>query len=134
MIVFFDRSMAKKVGRRLRWLGVEVRLHDDFLAQSDEDELGMSLAGGNGWAYLTCDRGAIKRNSPYQHAILHYGVACFVFPRVSHCTALEKFRAVVRHCEFIRDVTTNQSRPFLYRLPRAGHPTQDTLPDGAGRE
>ena len=127
MTLFFDRSLAKRLPRALRLLGLTVITHDTHFDAKTKDEVWLQRAGKEGWFVITADE-HIRHNESEWRALADHDVGCFILVGAGELKRWDTARMIARNWERIEDISQNRPRPFLCSLYSRGTPKFRELP------
>jgi predicted nuclease of predicted toxin-antitoxin system len=112
--LFVDRSLGKRVGKRLREAGAAVELHDDHFAQTTEDSVWIPDVTARGWVILTKDKSIRRPRGEREDVLL---AAAKVFTLTSgNMSGDEMADLFVERLADIERIAGSQTPPFVYAI------------------
>lgn len=121
MILFFDRSLGKGLGRtlrRVRGFPATVELHDQHFAQNTPDDEWLAEVGQRGWFAIGQD---------YRHHLMDLEREAIRTHRVgvfylwgADASQWEQLRVLARAWSRIEAMTATAPPPFIYRIEKSG--------------
>jgi hypothetical protein len=118
VVFFVDRDLGKKkFPRLLREAGVEVRIHDDFFPQDEDDEVWLAAVGRRQWFVISNDE-RIRYREPARLAIEEAKVGVFIFASPGHLKAEEKAKIFIDALPKIRRFIETHTPPFIAKIRR----------------
>jgi len=101
----------------LQQAGVDVRIHDDFFAQDEKDEVWLPEVGRRKWFVISNDEG-IRYREPARIAIEEARVGVFIFASRGDLKAEEKAKIFIDALPRIRRFIKKHARPFIAKIRR----------------
>ena len=112
--LFVDRSLGKKVGKRLREAGAIIELHDDHFHQATEDRIWIPDVTARGWVILTKDKN-IRRPSGEREDVLLAGARVFTLTS-GNMSGDVMAQTFIKHLADMERIAGSQAPPFVYSI------------------
>ena len=115
---FLDRSIESAlVAAALRDTGVEVRLHREFFADDEKDEIWLPDVAQRGWIILTRDKW-IRRRPLEKQALIASGARAFVLTS-GNLRGREMADILVKHIGRMERLARVTKPPFIFAVTKA---------------
>lgn len=123
MIVFFDRDMGTSLPKALHELHFdrqfhEMHYHQELFAMDASDDDWLPKIGRWGWTVIGHDSQHHAQEAEIS-AIKQYNIGCF-YLWGAESKRWEKMQCLARAYDKIVQAEMTTSRPFIYRITRAG--------------
>ncbi len=126
MIFFFDRCIGLYVPTELRRRGVEVKIHGEVFKDDTEDDEWLAEVGSRGWVVVGKDYKFHLRANELA-AIVQHKVGCF-YLGTGHMMKEELLALFRKKYQDIYIAALRTTRPFIFKVPKAGSLAQIALP------
>jgi predicted nuclease of predicted toxin-antitoxin system len=115
---FVDRCLGKKVGIRLREIGVTVVFHDDQFPQTAKDSEWIPVVTASGWVILTKDKN-IRRVGGEREDVLKAGARIFTLTS-GNMSGQQMADMFIRNIDEIERIANASTPPFVYIVRENG--------------
>lgn len=121
MILFFDRSIGRKIPEALKTLkppDLQVEYHDQWFEMDEDDDIWLPKVAAFDWIVIGQDH-HYHLNSPELEAVKQYGIGVFYLWGAEE-SKWETLRCFARGYDNILHALDRTPKPFIYKVERHG--------------